>query len=876
MKAHWQSLGLAGLVWMSNVQPVLAQVDPVAQAGLVSVTGIQLLQTDQGIQLELVTADGSSPTVFTSGSGRVLVLDVLNAQGSRQVLTDPAPGIASVTLEPRTDTSLRVTVLGREDLPPVQVSPSASGLTVASGETPVIAATPAPVVVDPVPTPSPQPTPDTPVVETPEIPVLELGEVLVTASRTAQDPQDVPRSVTIIDREEIEQQATISRDLADILARTVPGFYSTTSGVSNSGEQNIRGRPLQVLIDGVPIKTNLSTVQPRDLRVIDPSAIEQIEVVRGPSAIFGDGGTGGVINIITRQVTEPGLSSRLEIGTTTAANGSRFLGNDAISTFVNYGLTFQEQNFDVLLNLSRQDESSFFDAEGDRIPPAFESFLVPNSEGLNFLAKVGLDINENQRIQTSFNYNVQRNDLPFDDDISVNDEPELVKARAIPSRGLTYIGVESPRDRTTVADLTYTHNDFLNSRIQGQIYYRSLEGFSSFSDFRESSVRIPGLYTAIIDREQIGARLQAETSLSDTLDLVLGVDYSTESVSQFRPRLDEQTFDESGGTILKAAGGGVFQTPPYDFSSLGFFAQSQWEVTPRFKLSGGVRYDNLTLSAAGYSTFLGQPRDIEGGEVSFDDILFNIGAVYNITDELNVFLSFSQGFSAPDFGRFLRNPPAGFLSIPQDFALASPQKVDNYEIGIRGTYPTTQFAFSAFYNESELGLGSELDPFGGGFRVTREPQRYYGLEASVDWQPAVGLGVGSVLSYVEGKAEDEDGNWLALDSRTVTPLKLSAYVEHEAQNGWRNRLQAIYSGNRDSGFNDGNDPVAIQGYTIVDFISLIPLGNGQLSIGVENLFNELYFPVRSQALRFPDNDFSARQNVAGRGRSLRIGYTFEW
>lgn len=52
-------------------------------------------------------------------------------------------------------------------------------------------------VVDPTPIPTP-----TPVVTDPEItatpedfPVLELGEVIVTATQTAQDPQDVPPSV---------------------------------------------------------------------------------------------------------------------------------------------------------------------------------------------------------------------------------------------------------------------------------------------------------------------------------------------------------------------------------------------------------------------------------------------------------------------------------------------------------------------------------------------------------------------------------------------------------------------------------------------------------------------------------------------------------
>ncbi|MFX7540979.1 TonB-dependent receptor plug domain-containing protein, partial [Acinetobacter baumannii] len=59
--------------------------------------------------------------------------------------------------------------------------------------------------------------------------------------------------------------------------------------------QTLRGRNLAVLIDGIPQSTTINVR--RDLFNIDASAIERIEVLRGPTAIYGDGATGGVINI---------------------------------------------------------------------------------------------------------------------------------------------------------------------------------------------------------------------------------------------------------------------------------------------------------------------------------------------------------------------------------------------------------------------------------------------------------------------------------------------------------------------------------------------------------------------------------------------------
>ena len=50
------------------------------------------------------------------------------------------------------------------------------------------------------------------------------------------------------------------------------------------------------------------------MRRLDTSAVERIEVVRGPSAIYGDGGTGGVINIIIRQPSLEEATVNSEIG----------------------------------------------------------------------------------------------------------------------------------------------------------------------------------------------------------------------------------------------------------------------------------------------------------------------------------------------------------------------------------------------------------------------------------------------------------------------------------------------------------------------------------------------------------------------------------
>lgn len=157
--------------------------------------------------------------------------------------------------------------------------------------------------------------------------------------------------------------------------------------------------------------------------------------------------------------------------------------------------------------------------------------------------------------------------------------------------------------------------------------------------------------------------------------------------------------------------------------------------------------------------------------------------------------------------------------------------------------------------------------------VIRAPERIYGLEAAIDAQPSSTWQVGGTFTLIGGEIDsNNDGDYESLDGFRIPPLKLTAYVENETLPGWRNRLQALYSGNREVFGNNntafGRRPV--ESYLTVDYISSIKLGAGTLQLGLENLFNSQYFPVVSQ-LQANDSAYAA-----ARGRTLSIKYSFDW
>ena len=122
--------------------------------------------------------------------------------------------------------------------------------------------------------------------------------LMISASRHNTTLNEVPRSITVIPRDELMQQISVSRSLGDALAKLVPGMAPSGQMLTNFN-QTLRGRKMLVLIDGIPQNNNRNIS--RDLATIDPVNIERIEVIRGGSAIYGSGASGGIISITTRK-----------------------------------------------------------------------------------------------------------------------------------------------------------------------------------------------------------------------------------------------------------------------------------------------------------------------------------------------------------------------------------------------------------------------------------------------------------------------------------------------------------------------------------------------------------------------------------------------
>ncbi len=221
-----------------------------------------------------------------------------------------------------------------------------------------------------------------------------VGEVVVTASRTAENIQTVPAAVSALTGADLEKKEVFQ--VSD-LQQTTPSLSITSAALSQN--VNIRGIGLSsgnpAVVPGVPIYLDW-LLQPPIVTTNSFFDIAGVEVYRGPQGTFaGASSTGGAVFITSRSPTFNGVDGNVEVwGGDYSDVGSR----GAINLPVNDKLAFR-----VAYNLERRD-SFFHDIGGQRTPTggAFDtpgklneqdlrlSMLWEPIDNLSVLLKVGL------------------------------------------------------------------------------------------------------------------------------------------------------------------------------------------------------------------------------------------------------------------------------------------------------------------------------------------------------------------------------------------------------------------------------------------------------------------------------------------------------
>ena len=152
---------------------------------------------------------------------------------------------------------------------------------------------------------------------------LRFKPVVVSATRSLRLLEDVPVPTVIVGAEEISELG--ARRLSDIL-REQPGLQIVQGhGSASLQMQGLESSYTLILVDGEPVVGRMAGEL--DLERLSVSAVEQIEVIRGPfSSRYGSDALAGVVNLVTRR---PGLEQGGRVSAQYMSHGTSDIAAEA-------------------------------------------------------------------------------------------------------------------------------------------------------------------------------------------------------------------------------------------------------------------------------------------------------------------------------------------------------------------------------------------------------------------------------------------------------------------------------------------------------------------------------------------------------------------
>ena len=667
----------------------------------------------------------------------------------------------------------------------------------------------------------------------------EIDTITVTGlRRLPQAIETFPGTVRTLNLEELEKQIAVNQDLGAILGSYVPGFSPSGSQTSGSNfDQTLRGRIPSVFIDGVPITTTLRNGR-QDIRALHPSAIGAIEIVSGSTTLYGNGGAGGVINYVTKRPNK----EELQISTKIGGDLSLTHLSDSFSPSVTQTASGDFGVVDVIVTAMIDKTQSFFDADGERIAPN-PNLQIGLSDSLiyNLYSKIGFE-QEEHRFEISTLYFKQSQDTDY-----INGVGNVADRTPTPA----VIGENSPLEinngnRNFMLNSVYTKDNlYLNTDLRIQAYYLDVKNTFSFSTF------FPDGGQSLVNSSKYGARLDFDTDFAVFEEpggrLLYGIDYLNDLSEQ--PLADGRTF-----------------VPKVRQKNIATFAQLQLPIGERINLSGGIRYEDFNLEVESFQALF-SGANVTGGNINFSEPTYNVGSTFNLTEDIHLFTSYSQGASVAELGRVLRSAIA---DIDINTFNLEPSITNSLEFGIRYETEQLKAALVYFENKSTLGSTVTFNTETSEFIVSQAPEKVKGVEFSLDYNPVDDFNIGGNLTWMEGKRDtDEDGVMdTPLSGQTIPPLKITGYAEYNFAENWFGRGQISYTGNRNefpgsTSFGQGK----VNARAIIDLLIEYSLNSGKIQLGLHNALNKDYFTHTSEISQLA-NRFSK-----GPGRSISLNYT---
>ena len=634
--------------------------------------------------------------------------------------------------------------------------------------------------------------------------VVVKGNVLysdqVNALKTPVPILDVPQTVSIVTDVDIRKQGF--REIGDII-RYTPGV-NTSQG---------EGHRDSVVFRGVRSTADFFQDGVRDDVQYYRSLynVEQVEILRGPNALlFGRGGTGGIINRVTKKAV---------VGETFTAHdvGVDSFGAADIALDTNFQL---ESGAAIRINLHSDSLANHRDHyDGNRVGFNPTMTLKVSPETTVFLSYEYAD--HERFIDRGIPTINGSPDESLSDIVFGNSSANVQTLEATIMRAQ----VEHTLSDTSKANFSFTSSSF--DKLYQNIYASGYDG---------TLVTMDGYYDPTErDNTIMSANLVNELSLGGVVHtLLIGAEFIQTDNENLRydanwstTNDDNEIFNITRPMDFTVNTGGVATALDYvtklnrqtasDISVTSIFIQDQIDLSDNWKLMVGGRLDDFDITV----------DDIKNGtSESRNDNTFSprAGVIYKPQENVSLYLSYSESF--------LPRSGEQFKALSATSARLDPDVFESTEIGMKVALNENISLNAAYFDSEQVRAERDND--------TGETSEVRGLTVDgfeIELKGRVVDNLNLAIAYSDLSGETSSGGI----PREIPEHTLSAFVAWEVNEKLSVGLGLTQQG--ESKIKDNTPGLVLPEYTRVDLSAYYQVApNLSVQMNVENLMDELYFP----------------------------------
>ncbi len=540
---------------------------------------------------------------------------------------------------------------------------------------------------------------------------IALQQVTVSATRSAQDVSQVPSTVSVQTREQLDRQ-----NVNDIkqLVRYEPGVSVSgtgqRSGLNGYNIRGIDGDRVLTQVDGVSIPDSFfyGPYAQTQRNYVDPEIVKRVEILRGPaSVLYGSNAIGGAVSYYTldpEDIIKPGkdVGARLKSGYSSADE----------SWLTSATVAGRQGDFDGLLHLSQRNGHETESYGGHGGPGIARTKANPEDvRTTNVLAKLGWNYADDARLGLTYEH--------YKDDRDQN----ILSAVGGPYDGNRPLGMYRSRtgnDTVTRERFGIDHEFGLDTLLADHVKW-SLNYQIAKTDQATSEIYFPFSRTVLRERDTtykdrqwvLDAQLDKAFRIGETDHLfTYGTTLKHEKITGLRT--GNGTCLVVGGTCRFIGQNSPADTPApvSDFpdptvNTYSLFAQDEirwnnWTFLP------GARYDYTRIDPKMTAEYLRGVQDtsptpesgIDDADKKWHRLSPKLGVTYAFNDNYTWYGQYAEGFRTPSakaiWGRFT-NLAGGYAVEPNPGL--EPEKSKSYETGLRGNFDAGNFDVAVFYNK---------------------------------------------------------------------------------------------------------------------------------------------------------------------------------